>query len=100
MTINLQQQGKKLIISGSICFDNAHLWLKKFDRALAKDIRSPCTIDLGQVQSADNSAVALMTTWLRHAKSSGIKVDYVNIPGHIMRVAGLYGVTELFQAPS
>lgn len=52
-------------------------------------------VNLAQVEHLDGSIIALLISLLRHAKSLGIKVDYLNVPDHILRVSELYGVRNI-----
>jgi len=51
--------------------------------------------DLGGVQSADSSALALMLAWERRARAQGRMLKFVNVPANVDALAKLYGVDEL-----
>ena len=51
--------------------------------------------DLGGVQSADSSALALMLAWERRARAQGRMLKFVNVPANVDALAKLYGVEEL-----
>ena len=53
------------------------------------------TIDLEGVTEVDSSAVSLLLEWRRVAEHHGRSIRFVNLPGNLMSLARLYGVTEM-----
>jgi phospholipid transport system transporter-binding protein len=51
--------------------------------------------DLGGIQAADSSGVALMLAWQRKARAQGRKLSFINVPDNLVTLAKLYGVGTL-----
>lgn len=51
--------------------------------------------DLGGVQAADSSGVALLLAWQRRARAAGHQVNFINVPDNVSKLAALYGVDSL-----
>lgn len=51
--------------------------------------------DFSAVSAADSSALAVMLGWLRAAAASQSVVKFAHVPGGVLSLAELYGVTEL-----
>ena len=51
--------------------------------------------DLGEVPSADSSALAVMLGLIRSAEEKGVAVHFSNVPAGVRSLAELYGVAEL-----
>jgi len=57
--------------------------------------------DLGTVQAADSSAVAVLLAWKRAARKAGAALAYINLPASLQSLAALYGVDDfLVESPS
>ena len=57
--------------------------------------------DLGALQAADSSAVAVLLAWKRTAQKSGAALSYVNVPAGLQSLAVLYGVDAfLVESPA
>jgi len=54
--------------------------------------------DLGAIETADSSAVAVLLAWKRAALKSGAALSYVNVPPGLQSLAALYGVDEFLVA--
>lgn len=65
------------------------------DTVLGALDRDGLTIDLGQVQESDSTALSLMLEWQRGAKARGWTVRYANLPSNLRSLAEVYGVLEL-----
>lgn len=62
----------------------------------AAAIRAGETVfDLGGVQAADSSGVALLLAWQRRALDAGHRLTFVNVPENVRKLAALYGVDTL-----
>jgi phospholipid transport system transporter-binding protein len=73
----------------SLTFQNARAVLEQGCAA----VRSGETvIDLGNIKTADSSAVAVLLAWQRSAASVGATLTYQNIPPSLQSLAELYGV--------
>ncbi len=62
------------------------------DQGIAAIKAGQTVIDLGSVQTADSSAVAVLLAWKRAARKSGAALAYVNVPAGLQSLAALYGV--------
>jgi len=76
----------------ALTFQNAPAALEQGCAALAA---GETVFDLGGVQSADSSALALMLAWERRARAQGRNLKFVNVPANVDALAQLYGVQEL-----
>jgi len=76
----------------ALTFQNAQAALDQGCAALAA---GETVFDLGGVQSADSSALALMLAWQRRAQAQGHSLNFVNVPANVDALAKLYGVGEL-----
>ncbi len=67
-------------------------------RAGLEAIRSGQTvIDLGDVEAADSSAVAVLVGWRRAAQQRGVTLAFINLPATLLSLVSLYGVNGLLQ---
>ncbi|HZL96893.1 MAG TPA: STAS domain-containing protein [Vicinamibacterales bacterium] len=53
------------------------------------------SVDLAGVTEVDSTAVSLLLELRREAGRHGRRIDYLNLPGNLVSLAKLYGVTEL-----
>lgn len=53
------------------------------------------TVDLEGVTEVDSTAVSLLLEWRREAGRQRRRIRFANLPGNLMSLAKLYGVTEL-----
>ncbi len=100
MSVQLIIQGDRVELAGNIDFSNVVQWMQRLDAVLSTKKSGLLYIDFKKLKAADGSALALMTTLLRHAHSSGIKINYLNVPEHLRRIAELYGVLDLLPCHS
>jgi phospholipid transport system transporter-binding protein len=61
--------------------------------------KSELVVDFGKVESVDSSAVSLMLSWLRTAKSKKVKLSFINVPENLLSLANLYEVAESLSLP-
>jgi phospholipid transport system transporter-binding protein len=61
--------------------------------------KSELVVDFGKVEAVDSSAVSLMLSWLRTAKSKNVKISFINVPENLRSLANLYGVAESLSLP-
>ncbi|PHQ80468.1 MAG: NTP-binding protein [Coxiella sp. (in: Bacteria)] len=95
MAIDITQQDGTLMLIGTINFATVNQWRERTEQILtAKAYRDYC-IDFSQVVQADSSILTLMLCLLRLAKALGIKVLYVAVPDHVLRISELYGIKSL-----
>jgi phospholipid transport system transporter-binding protein len=76
----------------ALTFQNAPAAMEQGCAALAG---GETVFDLGGVQSADSSALALMLAWQRRAQAQGRKLTFINVPANVDALARLYGVDGL-----
>jgi len=76
----------------ALTFQNAQAALEQGCAALAA---GETVFDLGGVQSADSSALALMLAWQRRAQAQGRVLKFINVPANVDALASLYGVEAL-----
>lgn len=95
MTVQIEQREGLLHIEGEVGFANVESCLRDVESLLAAQKSSIVKINFSQVKHLDGSIIALMTSLLRRSKSLGIKVEYLNVPDHILRISELYGVKAL-----
>jgi len=62
------------------------------DQGIAAIKAGQTVFDLGTVQVADSSAVAVLLAWKRAARKAGAALSYVNVPASLTSLAALYGV--------
>ena len=71
------------------------------DQGLAAIKAGQSVFDLGTVQVADSSAVAVLLAWKRAARKAGAALSYVNLPASLQSLAALYGVDAfLVESPA
>lgn len=82
----------RLVIRSAMTFSQA---VALRDAVLGALDRDGLTIDLGQVQESDSTALSLLLEWQRGAKARGWQVRYVGLPANLRSLAEVYGVLEL-----
>lgn len=71
------------------------------EQGLAAIKAGQTVFDLGSVQVADSSAVAVLLEWKRAARRAGAALAYVNLPAGMQSLAALYGVDAfLVESPA
>ncbi|TFV93948.1 STAS domain-containing protein [Oxalobacteraceae bacterium OM1] len=55
------------------------------------------SIDLGELNAVDSSAVATLLAWQRAARGAGKPLAFLNMPANLQSLVALYGVGELLQ---
>ena len=55
-------------------------------------------VDLGGVERADSSALALLAEWLRQARARGWELRFEHLPDQLLRMARISGVAALLGA--
>ena len=61
--------------------------------------KAALVVDFAKVEAVDSSAVSLMLSWLRTAKSKNVKLSFINVPHNLLSLANLYGVAESLSLP-
>lgn len=93
--VTVLEQNDQLCIAGKVGFDNVEACLSDVLALVERHNNKTLNVNFEQVEHLDGSIVALMISLLRRAKSLGIKVNYFNVPLHILRVSELYGVRNI-----
>ena len=88
----IEREAGRLIVTVPLVMDNARHLLEAGRDALQAGDQ---IIDLGRVEEADSSALAVMLGWLRAANSLRSTIKFANIPVGVRSLAELYGVAEL-----
>jgi ABC-type transporter Mla MlaB component len=91
----IERHNDQLSIIGEVGFKNVEACLSDVLVQVHEHKNKSLNVNFEQVKHLDGSIVALMISLLRHAKSLGIKVNYFNVPMHILRVSELYGVRSI-----
>lgn len=60
--------------------------------------RMPVCIDLGSVERVESAGVALMLDWIRVARTRDQTLQFSNVPGHMLSIAELCGVSHLLKS--
>lgn len=87
----IEQQGKRLIVTGAMTADTVRALLAEAGPLLKGDVE----IDLGQVEEVDSSSISLMFEWLRQAHAKNASVVYANLPETLVSLSTLYDVLDL-----
>jgi ABC-type transporter Mla MlaB component len=95
MNIQIDQQENQLSVSGDIGFSNVESCLKDLCKIIQECRSTQVRVNFEQAKHQDGSIIALMTSLLRRAKALGIKVTYISVPAHILRISELYGVRNI-----
>ncbi len=86
------REAGRLIVTAPLVMDNARSLL---EAGRAAFMAGEQVIDLGRVDEADSSALAVMLGWMRAASLSRSTLKFANIPAGVRSLAELYGVAEL-----
>lgn len=89
------QEAGQLYLVGHVNFQNAARWRQKGDALLSNQTSPTVAINFSRIGDADTSVLSLMLCWLRLATSLGIKLVYVDVPDHVLRISDLYGIKEM-----
>ncbi len=87
-----ERSDKRLVIRSAMTFSQAVALREAVLDAMDQD---GLTIDLGQVEDSDSTALSLLLEWQRGAKARGWQVRYTNLPSNLRSLAEVYGVLEL-----
>lgn len=88
----IRRDGQRLLIDGPVTLAS-HVSLRDASEALLADEVE--TIDWREVDAVDSSALALILHWRRHAATRGRTLAHSNLPGGVIALAQLYGVSDL-----
>lgn len=88
----IDRSDSRIVIRSPMTFSQAVSLRETVLDALDRD---GLTVDLGQVQESDSTALSLLLEWQRGAKARGWQVRYANLPANLRSLAEVYGVLEL-----
>ncbi|MSQ49969.1 MAG: STAS domain-containing protein [Betaproteobacteria bacterium] len=88
----IRRQGDRLLVSGALTLASVKAVLLEGSTAIGQGVRS---VDLGEVDELDSSALALLIAWLREAKRLKRALVFTNLPPGLTTIARLYGVADL-----
>ena len=88
----IEREAGRLVIKVPMVMANARGLLEAGRSALQPGEQ---VFDLGQVDDADSSAVAVMLGWMGVASLSRASLKFAHIPAGVRSLAELYGVAEL-----
>lgn len=88
----IEREAGRLMVRAPMIMSNASGLLQAGRSALQA---GELVFDFSEVSVADSSAIAVMLGWLRAAAASRSVVKFAHIPGGVLSLAELYGVTEL-----
>ena len=81
-----------MLVSGALTLASAKAVLLEGSTAIGQGVGS---VDLGEVDELDSSALALLLAWLREAKRLQRALVFTNLPPGLTTIARLYGVADL-----
>ncbi|MFZ6719071.1 STAS domain-containing protein [Undibacterium sp. Ji49W] len=81
-------------VTGELCHDNAPAAVTAGLSAIAS---GQLAFDLSDLSKIDSSAVAVMIEWQRHALQRGAQLQFEGVPGSLLSLISLYGLSEQFQ---
>jgi len=82
-------------VSGPMTLATATVLLAEGVATLSGSIKG---FDLSGVSDVDSSGLAVVFGWLREAKRLDKTVSIVNLPGNLISLAEVYGVSDLLPA--
>lgn len=80
-------------VQGDLSFETAPELYASAREAMSQ--RIPVSIDLAAVERVDSAGVALMLDWIRAARTRDRTLSFNNVPGHMISIAELCGVSHL-----
>jgi phospholipid transport system transporter-binding protein len=85
-------EGNRLRLAGPVTFATVPTLLEEGNLHIRAGVS---IIDFAATTEADSASVALAIAWLRTARASQRKLEFVNLPPAMLNLARLYGVTDL-----
>lgn len=95
MSVEMSRSGDDYYVIGNVNMDNVNAWRSVFDKVIRAETAKEMRINFSRVHRIDSSVVSLMLTWLRQAESLGIKITYLDIPDHVLRISELFGIQKM-----
>ncbi len=87
----------QLIIIGEACFDTVTALLAEGKRLMTQSSEPNLCVDLSQITRCDISLLSLMLAWLRHANGLEKTLAFHEPPSHLLSIANVCGVKEVFE---
>ncbi len=95
MRVEISRSGDAYYVIGDVGFDNVNEWRRVFDKVIRAETTKEMHINFSRVHRIDSTILSLMLTWLRQAQSFGIKVTYLDVPEHVLRISELFGIQKM-----
>lgn len=95
MSWQITQGDGQLNVIGELSFSNVESCLMELCKTVQAYKSAQIKINFAQVKHKDGSIITLMTSLLRRVNALGIKVTYISVPDHILRISELYGVKNI-----
>jgi phospholipid transport system transporter-binding protein len=87
-----QVEGNRLRLAGAVTFATVPALLEEGNLHIRAGVS---TIDFAATTEVDSAAVALAIAWLRTARTSKSKLEFINLPPAMVNLARLYAITDL-----
>lgn len=84
--------GDRVVIQGPVTVDNV---VAITQRGTALFDRYHSVVDLRKVTEVDSTVISMLLEWLRAARQSGYRLQFVNMPASLGSLIQLYGIVEL-----
>lgn len=85
------REGNQVRVSGRLTMDTVASLLKS---GLQPNGQTALMVDMSGVEAVDSAAVSLMLAWVREAGRSNTNLVFSNVPGNLLSLADLYGVSD------
>lgn len=85
-----------LCVSGHLDFSNVMLVYRDSLQLIAS-LSAPVTIDFSQLISTNSAALAIVISWMKYAKKSGISICFRNMSADIISLAKSSGLYKIIQ---
>lgn len=90
--IDVNSNGQ-FLVTGELIFSTVPIIHKRGCQLIAASPKP--TFNLQDVVICDNSAVALLTSWIRYAKSLKKAVVFVNVPKQLLDILNISGLKNI-----
>jgi len=85
------REGNQIRVSGRLTIDTV---AGLFNSGLQSNGQTALMVDMSGVETVDSAAVSLILAWVREARRSNINLTFSNVPGNLLSLADLYGVSD------
>ena len=89
------QQNNLIAFNGELNFTavNAAIWEQS--KTLIDVAATDFSVDFSGVSSSDSTGVALLVSWVRHAKSLNKTIHFIHIPKQMLAIIRVSGLEKL-----